>query len=112
MKRQAYVLCGRRFLGHGIPFPPLCVYIFMLHLTRVAAVRISDFETPIAELVMTEDVRHDQCRSRGWIQASEFHVELCRDSHCPWVEKARAAVTGTFVQPGTGSSGSRGFRIV
>ena len=59
MKRQAYVLYGRRFLGHGIPFPPLCVCIFMLHLTRVAAVRISDFETPIAELVMTEDVRHD-----------------------------------------------------
>ena len=59
MKRQAYVLYGRRFLGHGIPFPPLCVYIFMLHLTRVAAVRISDFETPKAELVMTEDVRHD-----------------------------------------------------
>ena len=23
-------------------------------------------------------------------------MELCRDSHCPWVEKARAAVTGTF----------------
>ena len=59
MKRQAYVLCGRRFLGHGIPFPPLCVYIFMLHLTRVAAVRISDFEAPIEELVMTDDVRHD-----------------------------------------------------
>ena len=59
MKRQAYVLCVRRFLGHGIPFPPLCVCIFMLHLTRVAAVRISESETPIAELVMTEDVRHD-----------------------------------------------------
>ena len=59
MKRQAYVLYGRRFLGHGIPFPPLCVYIFMLHLTRVAAVRISGSETPVAEWVMTEDVRHD-----------------------------------------------------
>ena len=59
MKRQAYVLYGRRFLGHGIPFPPLCVYIFMLHLTRVAAVRISGSETPEAEWVMTEDVRHD-----------------------------------------------------
>ena len=59
MKRQAYVLCGRRFLGHGIPFPPLCVYIFMLHLTRVAAVGISASKTPIAALVMTEDVRHD-----------------------------------------------------
>ena len=59
MKRQAYVLCGRRFLGHGIPFPPLCVYIFMLHLTRVAAARILESKTPIAELVMTEDVRHD-----------------------------------------------------
>ena len=59
MKRQAYVLSVRRFLGRGIPFPPLCVCIFMLHLTRVAAVRISESETPIAELVMTEDVRHD-----------------------------------------------------
>ena len=59
MKRQACVLSVRRFLGHGIPFPPLYVCIFTLHLTRVAAVRISGSKTPIAELVMTEDVRHD-----------------------------------------------------
>ena len=74
MKRQAYVLYGRRFLGHGIPFPPLYVYIFMLHLTRVAAVRISDFETPISELVMTEDVRHDLeegCNLEWFIQVRE-----------------------------------------
>ena len=37
--------------------PPVCV--FMLHLTWVAAVRISASKTPMAELVMTEDVRHD-----------------------------------------------------
>ena len=74
MKRQAYVLYGRRFFGHGIPFPPLCVCIFMLHLTRVAAVRISESETPIAELVMTEDVRHDLeegCNLGLFIQVDE-----------------------------------------
>lgn len=73
MKRQAYVLSVRRFLGHGIPFPPLCVCIFMLHLTRVAAVRISESETPIAELVMTEDVRHDleEGCNLGWLGSRE-----------------------------------------
>ena len=74
MKRQAYVLYVRRFLGHGIPFPPLCVCIFMLHLTRVAAVRISESKTPMAELVMTEDVRHDLeegCNLEWFIQVRE-----------------------------------------
>ena len=74
MKRQAYVLFVRRFLGHGIPFPPLCVCIFMLHLTRVAAVRILESKTPIAELVMTEDVRHDLeegCNLGLFIQVDE-----------------------------------------
>ena len=72
MKRQAYVSCVCRFSGHGIRRPPVCV--FMLHLTRVAAVRISASKTPMAELVMTEDVRHDLeegCNLGLFIQVDE-----------------------------------------